>query len=132
MQLTVTTPEKVVLQTEVASLKAQAIDGWFGILPKHIPMVTPLKVSVLHYKTPNGMDETLAVMGGLLETNGTDINIICDLAETKTDIDVLRAQQAKTRAEERLVQVANNAKGINTDRAQLALARSIARIKTVN
>jgi F-type H+-transporting ATPase subunit epsilon len=131
MQLTITTPEKIVLDTTVTAVNAQAIDGWFGILPKHIPMITPLKISALRYKAPEGVEITVAVMGGLLQTDGATITVLCDMAETRADIDVLRAKQAKTRAEERLAQALND-KGVNLDRAQLALARSLARLAVAN
>jgi F-type H+-transporting ATPase subunit epsilon len=130
MQLTITTPEKMVLDIAITSVKAQAVDGWLGILSRHIPMVTPLKISALRYNA-GGVETTVAVMGGLLQTDGITVTILCDRAETKTDIDVLRAQHAKTRAEERLAQV-SNIQGVNIDRAQLALARAMARLATAS
>ena len=126
MKLTIITPEKTVLNETVASIEAQAADGWFGVLPRHIPMATPLKISVLRYKTPAGESRNVAVMGGLFETDGETSTVLCDAAETATEIDVLRAQQAKARAEDRLNSIEL---GVLPDRAQVALARSMVRLQ---
>ena len=126
MQLTIITPEKTVLNETVTSIQAQATDGWFGILPQHIPMVTPLRVSVLRYKTVNDETHQMAVMGGLLQTDGKTTQVLCDAAETATEIDVLRARQAKERAEARLK---NSEASVVSDRAQIALTRSLARLQ---
>ena len=57
------------------------------------------------------------------------VNLIVNAVEAKHDIDINRAKQAKDRAEKRL---SNKKDDINLDvkRAEAALARAIARIKT--
>lgn len=127
MKFKIVTPERVVYEADdVQAVYANTIDGEVGILPKHIPMVTPLSVGVLRYVKDN-QKVPVAVMGGLLRTNGQDVTILADTAELASEIDVARAEQAKTRAENRLKE--QNAE-LDADRANAALKRSMARIKT--
>lgn len=125
MKLKIITPERVVLEESVEAVYANTIDGEVGILPKHIPLISPLAVGILRY-VQQGKKEPVAVMGGLLRTNGEDISVLSNAAEKAVDIDVLRAEQAKVRAEQRL-QIKNN--DIDHERAQSALSRSLTRLK---
>ncbi len=126
MRLKIVTPERVVLEeSDIEAVYAHTIDGDVGILPKHVPLVTPLDISVLRY-VKAGQKEPVAVMGGVLRTNGKVISVLTNAAELSGEIDVARAQQAKERAEAELRQ-----ETAQTDftRAKLALMRSLVRLK---
>jgi len=124
MNLKVITPERVVLDTQVDAVYADAEDGQIGILPGHIPLISALKIGVLRYVSQTKSD-AVAVMGGLLKTDGREVVILSDDAELGSDIDVARADIAKRRAEERLQERAEH---VDVNRAQRALARSLARL----
>lgn len=119
------TPEREVLHTDIESLEAVAVDGHVGILPNHQSMVTPLGNGIVTY-VKDGKPEKATVMGGLLYTDGRTVTILSDAAETTDNIDVVRAQQAKERAEARLKQQDD---AIDTARAERALARAMARLE---
>lgn len=126
MKLRIVTPERVVYEEEgIEAVYANTVDGEVGILPRHIPLVSPLAVGVLRF-VKAGKKEPVAVMGGLLSTNGENIDVLCDAAELAEQIDVVRAQEAQARAEARLKQKTED---FDTDRAQVALSRSLTRIK---
>ena len=57
------------------------------------------------------------------------ITFLVESAEYGVDIDVERAMRAKERAEKRLVQATQQAEDFNKNRAELALQRSIMRLK---
>ena len=86
----------------------------------------PVKVYWLKY-AEKGQKTYLAVMGGILSTDGKTVSVLCEAAELKSEIDVTRAQKAKERAEAALKQKQDDAK---EEAAKLALARAITRIKT--
>ena len=65
-------------------------------------------------------------MGGIFQMKDDVATILTDVCEDGCNIDVTRANDAKNRAEARLAD--DNAK-IDADRAQAALARSLARLK---
>lgn len=126
MKLKIVTPERIVFEeNDVEAVFAKTSDGEVGILPKHIPMVAPLAVDVLRY-VKAGKKEPVAVMGGLLRTNGDEISILSDAAELAKEIDVARAEQAQVRAEERLRQKSAD---VDVRRAEASLSRSLARLK---
>lgn len=125
MQLKIVTPERVVVQEEsVEAVYGTSVDGQIGILPKHVPLVTPLEVGLVHF-VKNGQKFPLAVMGGLLRTDGASVVIMSDAAELGEQIDRVRAQHAKERAEARLQEKNSD---VDIKRAQRALARSNTRL----
>ncbi len=128
MKLKIVTPTRIVFEdTEIDAVYAQTADGEVGILPRHIPLVAPLNICALRY-TKDNQTQTVAIMGGLLRTNGNEVSVLSDAAELAAEIDVVRAKHAKERAEARLKQTTD---GIDLRRAEMALARSLARLKVV-
>jgi F-type H+-transporting ATPase subunit epsilon len=126
LTLRILTPERQVLETQASAVYATATDGELGILSGHIPLLASLKPCVLRYTTPEGNKERVAVMGGMLETDGQQVTVLTTAAELANEIDELRAKEAKTRAEARLNERHDK---VDIDRAQMALARSVARLK---
>ncbi|WP_303674356.1 ATP synthase F1 subunit epsilon [Vampirovibrio chlorellavorus] len=128
MLLKIVTPERVVVETEVESFVGKTIDGMIGIQSRHIPLVTPLTVGIMSY-TQNGQKYPLAVMGGLLSTDGKQVTVLTDAAELSREIDSVRATRAKERAEAELRQLSDRRE---IAQAQESLARALTRLKLVN
>lgn len=125
MKLKIVTPERVVVEEDaVEAVYSTTVDGQIGILPKHVPLVTPLDIGVLYY-IKAGQKQPLAVMGGLLQTDGDSVVVMSDVAEKSTDIDSARAKSAQQRAEALLHE--KNDK-VDIQRAQRALARASVRL----
>ena len=125
MQLKIITHEKVVYNGEVEEIIIQTMSGQLGILKDHVPLTTTLDIGVT--KAVNaGHAKYFATMGGLFQFKDNIATILTDVCEDGHDIDVTRANAAKNRAESRL---ADNNASIDTQRAQAALARSLARLK---
>ncbi|GAB2721497.1 F0F1 ATP synthase subunit epsilon [Paenibacillus thermoaerophilus] len=122
--LEVVTPERTVFSQPVNMIVARGVEGELGILPNHIPMVTPLKIAPLTYKK-DGKQSDIAVNGGFMEVRKDKVVILAESAELPEDIDVSRAQAAKARAEERLRQQKSD---IDHARAELALQRALNRL----
>ncbi len=102
--------------------------GELGILPNHIPLVTPLKIAPITIKKGNAT-ELIAVNGGFMEVRKEKVVILAESAEFPGDIDVERARAAKERAEQRL-----GAKQDEVDfrRAELSLQRAMNRLDTAS
>ncbi|TVY09294.1 F0F1 ATP synthase subunit epsilon [Paenibacillus cremeus] len=124
--LEVVTPERKVYAEQANMIIAKGIEGELGILPNHIPLVTPLKVAPITVKKQGSKDELIAVNGGFMEVRKDKVVILAESAELPEQIDIERAQAAKARAEKRL----SAAKQDNVDfkRAELALQRALNRI----
>jgi len=127
-RLEIVTPEHKVYEKDVNMVVVKGVAGELGIMPDHVPLVTPLKVAPVKAKIGND-NEFIAVHGGFMEVRKDKVVILAEAAELGNDIDVSRARLAKERAERRLAQKQAD---LNARRAELALQRAIARLETVD
>lgn len=125
MQLKIITHERVVFEGEVDEIVLQTISGQMGILKDHIPMTTTLDIGVTKIRQGENF-RFFATMGGIFQFKDNEAVILTDVCDDGCDIDITRANDAKSRAEARLADA--DAK-IDSQRAQAALARSLARLK---
>ncbi|CAM3966677.1 F0F1 ATP synthase subunit epsilon [Alkalicoccus chagannorensis] len=126
LQANVVTPDGQVFDAQVNMVSVRTIDGELGILPNHIPLVTPLAIGAARLKQ-DGEVKMIALSGGFMEVRSDEVNILAESAELPTDIDITRARAAKERAERRM----QEAKQENVDfrRAELALKRALNRLE---
>jgi F-type H+-transporting ATPase subunit epsilon len=124
-QLEVVTPQRLIVSEDVDELVAPGVEGYFGVWPGHTPFMTTLKIGELSYKR-RGEERFLAVSWGYAEVRPDKAIILVESAERSEEIDLARAEQAKTRAEERLRRWGDE----TTDfvRAQAALERALTRV----
>lgn len=94
-----------------------------GILPNHAPLIAKVRVSKLTI-IQNGNRKCYAVGEGLVNVSKDGVVLLLESIESKDDIDINRARDAKKRAEERLAALVN----IDVERAQRALTRANNRI----
>ena len=125
MQLKIITHERIVFDGDVDELIIQTKAGQMGILKDHIPLTTTLDVGVTKARQGDKF-KYFATMGGVFQFKDNVATILTNVCEDGCDIDVTRANDAKSRAEARLADA--DAK-IDSQRAQAALARSLARLK---
>ncbi|MBY9077642.1 F0F1 ATP synthase subunit epsilon [Paenibacillus sp. HN-1] len=125
--LEIVTPDHLVYAKQVYSLTVRGAEGDLGILPGHVPLVTPLQVAPMTIKSEAGVT-TVAVHGGFVEVHKDKVTVLAESAELPSDIDLERAEAAKERAQRRL-QVRGKQDEIDHRRAELALQRAVTRIK---
>ncbi|MBI3475429.1 MAG: F0F1 ATP synthase subunit epsilon [Acidobacteria bacterium] len=127
-QLEIVTPEKLVVNEAVEEAQIPGLGGYLGILPGHAPLITELAVGVITYRA-QGVTKSLSVAWGFAEVLPEKVTMLAETAERPEDIDVVRAQKAKDRAEQFL-------KGtdpqVDYDRAQDALQRAETRLKVAS
>jgi F-type H+-transporting ATPase subunit epsilon len=128
IKMEVVTPERVVVQAEVDSLVAPAIEGYLGVLPGHAPLLTGLSIGVVRYRKGD-QEECLSVCGGFMEVARDQVVILADTAEKAGEVDIDRALRAKSRAEERL---RTRPEGLDQSRAEAALRRALARLNAAD
>ena len=95
-----------------------------GILPNHAPLIAKVRVGKLEI-IQNGERKIYAHGEGLINVKKDGTVLILDSIESKEEIDIDRAKEARRRAEERLSQPLN----IDVERAQKALIRANNRIE---
>lgn len=124
-RLQVITPERVVVDEEVESVVLRGVDGYFGVLAGHAPLVAALRTGPASYRV-GGRRERLAIAGGVFEFAGDRGVVLADAAERAAEIDVLRARAALERARARLM----DRKGEwDHARARAALERALTRLR---
>jgi F-type H+-transporting ATPase subunit epsilon len=131
-RLRILTPDRAVLDTEVGRVTATSLEGVFEVLPGHEAVLAPLVVGLLAVTKPGESGETLyAIHGGFLEVRGGTATILADAAESGDEVDLERAREARSRAEDRLQRQTDQPQKPDVDRARAALMRAITRIQAV-
>jgi len=103
MKLTVRLPTEVILEEPVVRVKAEAENGWFVLLPKHIDFVTALVPGILIFQPPGRPEEFLAVDHGILVKCGPDVSVSTRTAVRGTSLEQLkRAVETQFREREEL------------------------------
>ncbi|WP_214759618.1 F0F1 ATP synthase subunit epsilon [Exiguobacterium sp. s146] len=126
LHVNVVTPDGAAYEGEARMVIAKSVTGELGILPKHIPMVTPLDISVLKLRHEDGGRTLIALSGGFMEVRPDTVTILAETAEMAETIDYDRASAAKVRAERRLQDT--KLSDLEFRRAELALKKAINRL----
>ena len=126
LHVNVVTPDGAAYEGEARMVIAKSVTGELGILPKHIPMVTPLDVSVLKLRHEDGGRTLIALSGGFMEVRPDTVTILAETAEMADKIDYDRASAAKVRAERRLQD--SKLSDLEFRRAELALKKAVNRL----
>lgn len=124
--LHIATPERVVLSQRLVSLVAPGVEGYFGVLARHAPLIAALGVGQMKLATEDGREELVAISGGFLEVSKDVVSVLGDTAELAAEVDVERARRAKDRAQERL---GEKGERVDINRAQLAMRRALNRLR---
>ena len=125
VRLDIVTAERVVFSEDVDILVAPGILGQLGILHHHTPLMTTLEPGELLVRK-SGEEISMAISGGFLEVRPDRIIVLADAAERADEIDMARAEAAKSRAQQRLTQPAPE---IDLAQAEAALRRALARLR---
>src|SRR3982751_2157410 len=101
LELEILTPEGVALRETVQSLTAPSVDGEFGVLPGHRPLLAALKTGIVSY-VKDGAEVRVAVGSGFVEINEDRAVLLTDHVARKDDIDPVRARLDLKDADEAL------------------------------
>ena len=124
IDLQIVTPDRMLVHEKVDEVEIPGVDGYFGVLPGHTPLLAALSVGELWYR--KGQEKTyLAIAYGFGEVLPDRVTILAQLAERAEDIDVERAEAARTRAAQRLDQKSD----FDYERARAALQKSLTRLQ---
>lgn len=126
LTLTVVTMEREVYSADdVERVIVPASEGVMGILPRHEPILSALKEGELEIVRP-GQRDILAISGGFIEVRGLQVIVMADMAEQSDEIDLARAERARSEALEALAKAPAQAERLDMVHA---LRRAETRIK---
>ena len=101
LKLEVATPKGLMLSVDAASVQAQSVNGEFGVLPGHLPLLVATKAGVLSYVV-NGKREVAACGPGFAEAGPTKVLVLCDTFVEASAIDADAARKERDAAEAKL------------------------------
>ncbi|MGN0372540.1 MAG: ATP synthase F1 subunit epsilon [Enterocloster sp.] len=126
--LQIVSMDGLVYDGQVQSVSCRTVHGDLAILARHCNYCTPIGMGTAHVVMEDGTERRAACIGGMLTMMNGECRLIPTTWEWSEDIDVVRAQAAKKRAEERLAQGSASDKDIQL--AEAKLQRALVRIGT--
>ena len=126
LSLDVVTLKRTIFSGAVETVTAPGSLGYFGILKGHTPFVSSLQPGILTFVPSRDEKTTMAISGGFLSTDGKQVIVLADTAESPEEIDLDRARASQDRAQTRL---AESPPDLDLARAKGSLARASARLK---
>lgn len=92
------TPERKVLEVECDEVQLPGVEGYFGVLPGHTPLISLLKIGEASYRILKA-EHYLAVGEGFAEVSDDAVTVLSDFAQLPEEIDIEKARQAQAEAE---------------------------------
>ena len=96
-QLELVTPIRIIAQQAVEMAVAPGVEGLFGVLPRHAPLLANLKRGVVELHENGKVTDRFMIDGGLADVSGESVTI---LAERAIHLGSADAAQLKTQAAE--------------------------------
>jgi F-type H+-transporting ATPase subunit epsilon len=89
-------PEKLAFSGEVDQVDVPGVEGDFGVLAGHAPVVAAIRPGILTITT-GGEHQKVIVLGGLAEVSEKGLTVLAEVATSTEELD--RAQFAETIAD---------------------------------
>jgi F-type H+-transporting ATPase subunit epsilon len=125
----VVSAEESIFEGEAEFVALPGESGELGIYPQHTPLITRIKPGAVRIKLAGRSDEELVfVAGGILEVQPNRVTVLADTAIRGGDLDEAKAEEARKRAEEALM---NRDASIDYAMAQAELASAVAQLAAI-
>jgi len=121
--------DRMVFEGDADMVLIPGSQGEMGILPNHAPLLSTLKFGVLRVRIKD-REEIFTIAGGIVEVQPNLITVMADAAENVNEINISRAEAARRRAEEFLMQ-GPPADSDSYAKIEAALRRSNLRLEAV-
>lgn len=95
--------DRMVFEGDVDIVVVPGTMGEMGILPNHSPLLATLDYGILKVRY-QGKEDLFTVAGGIIEVQPDIVTVLADVAENVREIDIARAEAARTRAEKYLAE----------------------------
>ena len=79
-------PERLLMSTDVDMVVVPGVEGDFGVLINHAPVVSTLRTGILEVHN-DGAPELLLVRGGFAEVNPEGLTVLAEEAMLLSDVD---------------------------------------------
>ncbi len=127
LKIEIVTPSKIAFKGNVKSITIPGTKGTFQVLFNHAPLMSSFEVGFIKIEDESGTT-IFATSGGTVEVLNNKVIVLAESFESKEDIDITRAEEARDRAKKRLKKEFGES-NIDIARVEFALKRAINRIK---
>ncbi|WP_425088932.1 F0F1 ATP synthase subunit epsilon [Stappia sp.] len=117
-QFELVSPERLLLSEEATQVVVPGIEGEFGVMAGHAPMMSTLRPGVLTVSRPSAADEAFFVRGGFAEAGPKGLTVLAEVAVPMADLKADDIARQIREAEEDLADAGDDAA---RERAQIAL-----------
>ncbi len=108
MKIDIVTPLGRIFQGEIKEATFPGIDGEFGVLDGHAPLVTNLKPGIITIKKQDGKEEVIAINWGYVEVTPDHVNVLVDGAVPVTGSTESEIAEAIERAKKLIKEAADS------------------------
>ncbi len=119
LQLDLVSPAKLLMSDAVGMVVVPGIEGYFGVLPDHMPLLSTLRPGVVtvHESVTAAPSKSFFVDGGFAEVNPSGCTLLVDEA---IDVSELSSEAIATRraiAEQKLQSASNDQERVAAEKA---------------
>ena len=125
INLQIVSAERSLVNEVVDEVEIPGSDGYFGVWPGHTPLLAALSVGTLWYRKGSEKHH-FAIAYGFAEVQPDRVTILAQIAERADEIDLARAEAARTRAEARMT---NPSSDLDVERARIAMLKALVRLQ---
>lgn len=130
LSLEIATPVGLALSTECESIAAPSVEGEFGVLPGHRPLLAALRSGVLKYVV-SGKDRLVAVGPGFVEAGPEKVLLLTDSFALPEEVDADAVRDQLAAVEKRLEGLEGEFAGVEYDEIQREIEWAHARLALV-
>jgi F-type H+-transporting ATPase subunit epsilon len=116
-------PERLLMSKEVSMVVVPGADGFFGVLPRHSPLLSTLLPGVIDVYEDGSVTDRIFVAGGFAEVTEDRCTVLAEEATQVADLDIDAAEKKLSDLRDEL----KDSSGTEADR----LTRRISEAETV-
>lgn len=91
-QFELVSPEKLLYSEAAEMVVVPGTEGYFGVLPRHAPMISTLEPGVIDIHQNGSVAERIFVAGGFAEVTETRCTVLAEEAQVLKDVDTAKVE----------------------------------------
>ncbi len=127
--LSIVAPDRSVVDDRAQSVVAPGIEGYFGVWPGHVPIVSALRAGIVEYRDNDNQRIHIVIGGGFAEMSGDRLTILADSAALAEEIDIKAEEQRLEQARKAL---RGEDSTMTSEEATQAIEEGMHRIRAAN
>jgi F-type H+-transporting ATPase subunit epsilon len=97
-QLELVTPARIMVQKAVQMVVAPGVEGLFGVLPRHAPLLAGLERGIIEVHEDGKIIDRIMIDGGFAEVSGESVTIMAERAIDLGTADMAALQETAAAA----------------------------------